>query len=169
MKKLVLFFLIIGPISFGQNCGYINVHETLEYLPNYEVEFNIMKSKLQHYDDSMNLIREDLYSRIIRFNCAIGLSDSAILAVQSERNQNLVIEYENFCVYYLESLRSYFEFLRSIFLTNLLNTVAIEMDQFAKTKNVDCMSDSNYIYFCENPVDYTDEFIQYLLCKYEYD
>lgn len=42
-----------------------------------------------------------------------------------------------------------------------------EIVEFAKTKNVDCIGDSDYIYFCENPVDYPEDFIQYLLCKYQ--
>lgn len=169
MKKLLIFFLIVGKTSFGQNCAFINIYETLEYLPNYESEFNSMKSKLQHFDDSMNVIRQDFYSKILRIECAVGITDSARINQHREKNKNLLKEFEEFNEVYLEMLRLLYDKLNMVFLINLMYIAEIEIIEFAKTKNVDCISDSDYIYFCENPVDYTEDFIQYLLCKYEYD
>lgn len=167
MKNLVLLFLIIGKISFGQNCGFINSYETIPYLPEYESEYNLMKCKLQHFDDSMSLIRNDLYSRIVRFDCAVGLVDTARINEHREKNKKLLEEFKNFNDCYLESLRSLYKNLRMIVLTNLLNAVAFEIAEFAKIVHVDCMADSNYIYFCDNQIDFTEDFIDYLLRKYE--
>lgn len=154
MKKLVLFFLIIGRISFGQNCALVSSSQALPYLISFESAIAELTNLVNKFQDSL----EQKAINLERY-CSHCKSDSIDYSALEKQNEELL---------QLEKLLyDSLEYLVDSLMVNVYNEYNEFLECFALENNLSILCDEDSLSLMSVEFDYTDEFIQYILCYYE--
>jgi Skp family chaperone for outer membrane proteins len=157
---VILFLLLAGHVSSGQdNCGIIDYDKVRPAVPDEELRQRIeVFSKLAQEDINKEYARLDsLYKNGVDDRNMNSDTQKALVDTIRNRFQR----FENYKKSIEQKLGQMTEEIDKICKQYIID----KSKAFCTDKGLHCLTDKKAILFCDNCIDYTDEFIKYIKQK----
>jgi Skp family chaperone for outer membrane proteins len=154
----ILALFLPGHVLYGQNTqGYIYFEKVVVRLPQYEKEQKILETRRKQLSDSIAIMTKD-FQRVLEqapHNVKMDAASKASLEATLTDFDKTIRDAQHHAQRELIRIQSKIE-------AKLKDVVIRELKEYCASKNILCIADHKSILYCNDCVDFTDDFVKYL-------
>jgi Skp family chaperone for outer membrane proteins len=157
----ILILFVTGPLLYGQtNQGYVDYDKVVVTLPQYVTGQRVLEMRKKQLSDSIELMLKVFMHKLrdTPHDVKIDSATKALLENELIQFQSKITDSQNYAQNELKKTKTKIDLDLKVVVDN-------EMKMYCTTKNIICVADRKSILYCNDCMDFTQDFINYLKSK----